>query len=186
MLERIREVQRVMAKSNINKPLWDTENGCCFPVRKSFKSEREKSAYVARVVILDWAAGVRRLYWYSWDNRELSIVFAESDDARTRTAALAYAEIQRWLVGSRVRSCDQDNRGIWICQLTRDSGYRAWIVWNPDSRVQFDIPRDWKVSVLRQLNGEERILDQNTKVDVDFAPVLLEGSNERAGLSPFH
>jgi|HubBroStandDraft_4_1064222.scaffolds.fasta_scaffold14166_3 hypothetical protein len=185
MLDRIREVQRVMAKSNINKPLWDTENGCCFPVPKSFTSEREKSAYVARLYILDWAAGVRRLYWYSWDNQELSIAFTESDDARARPAALAYAEIQRWLVGSRVRSCYQDNRGTWICQLTRDSGYRGWIVWNPDSRVQFDVPEDWKVNICQQLNGEERNLDRHTRVDVDFSPVLLEG-RERAGASPSH
>jgi hypothetical protein len=52
--------------------------------------------------------------------------------------------------------------------------------------VQFDVPEDWKVNILRQLNGEERTLDRHTKVDVDFSPVLLEGSNERAGVSPSH
>jgi hypothetical protein len=186
VLERIREVQRVMAKTNVNKPLWDTEDGCCFPVPKSFKSEREKSAYVARLYILDWAAGVRRLYWYAWDNQELSIAFTESDDAQVRPAALAYAEIQKWLVGSRMRSCEQDNRGIWICNLTRDSGARAWIVWNPDGRVQFDVPESWKVNVVRQLNGEEQSVDRHTKVEVDFSPLLLEPSPERAGVSRSH
>jgi hypothetical protein len=186
VLERIREVQRVMAKSNINKPLWDTENGCCFPVHKSFDSDREKSAYVARLYILDWAAGVGRLYWYSWDNQELSIAFTESDDARTRAAASAYAEIQKWLVGARLRSCGQNNQGIWICQLTRDSGDRAWIVWNPDGRVQFDVPEDWTVNILRELNGDERTLDRHAKVNVDFSPVLFEGSNDRTGVTPAH
>jgi hypothetical protein len=184
MLERIREVQRVMAKSNINKPLWDTENGCCFPVPKSFKSEREKSAYVARVVILDWAAGVRRLYWYSWDNQGLSIPFTESDDSRAQPAALAYAEIQKWLVSARMRSCNQSDQGVWTCQLTRDSGYRAWIVWNPDGSVQFNVPEDWKVNLIRQMNGEGRSLDRHAKVDVDSSPVLFEGSNAQTGVSP--
>jgi hypothetical protein len=184
MLERIREVQRVMAKSNINKPLWDTENGCCFPVPKSFKSEREKSAYVARIAILDWAAGVRRLYWYSWDNQGLSIPFTESDDSRAQPAALAYAQIQKWLVSGRMRSCSQSDQGVWTCQLTRDSGYRAWIVWNPDGSVQFNVPEDWKVNLIRQLNGEGRSLDRHAKVDVDSSPVLFEGSNAQTGVSP--
>jgi hypothetical protein len=177
MLERIREVQRVLAIHNINKPLWDTENGCCFPVPKSFKSEQEKSAYVARAYILDWAAGVLRFYWYSWDNQELSIAFTESDDVRARPAALAYAEIERWLVGSRMRSCVQDNRGTWICQLSRDSGYRAWILWNADHSILFDVPTDWGVHVLRRLNGDKRTLDRNIKIAVDFSPVLLEAGN---------
>ncbi len=178
ILERIREVQRVMAKNNITKPLWDTENGCCFPVHKSFTSEREKSAYVARLYILDWAAGVRRLYWYSWDNQELSIAFTESDDARTRPPALAFALIQRWLVGARLRSCAQDDQGTWVCELSRDSDYREWIAWNPARSAQLGIPAEWKVRNLQQLNGEERSLDHNTKVDVDLSPILLEGSDK--------
>jgi hypothetical protein len=178
MLARIREVQRVMTKHNVSKPLWDTENGCCFPVPKSFKSEQEKSAYVARAGILDWAAGVRRLYWYSWDNQELSIAFTDSDDAQARPAALTYAKIQEWLVGSRMRSCAKDNRGTWTCQLTRDSGYRAWILWNPDHLVKLDVPKAWGVHLLRQLNGEARSLDRVPNVDVDSSPVLLEGSNK--------
>jgi hypothetical protein len=126
------------------------------------------------------------LYWYSWDNQELSIAFTESDDARTRAAASAYAEIQKWLVGARLRSCGQNNQGIWICQLTRDSGDRAWIVWNPDGRVQFDVPEDWTVNILRELNGDERTLDRHAKVNVDFSPVLFEGSNDRTGVTPAH
>ena len=174
MLVRIHEVQGVMARHSVNKPLWDTENGCCFPVPKSFKSEREKSAYVARAYVLDWAAGVRRFYWYAWDNQELSIPFTESDDAHARPAALAYAEVQRWIVGARMRSCVQDRQGTWISELSTPSGHRAWILWNPGSRVEFDLPKEWRVRSLRQLDQEKRNLDGAAKVDIDFSPVLLE------------
>jgi len=174
MLVRIREVQGVMAKYKVNKPLWDTENGCCFPVPKSFKSDREKSAYVARAYILDWAAGVRRLYWYAWDNQELSIPFTESDDIHTLPAALAYTEIEQWLLGARMRSCGQDRRGTWMCQLSLNSRHRAWILWNPGGHVEFEVPKAWGVGFLKQLDQEKRSFDRTAKVDVDFSPVLLE------------
>jgi hypothetical protein len=174
MLERIEQVKRVMVNHNVRKALWNTETGCCFPAPKSFDSEQEKSAYVARAYVLNWAAGVRRFYWYAWDNQKLSIPLTKSDDSEVLPAALAYAEVQKWLVGAQMHSCASDARGTWTCQLTRDSGSREWILWNPDRKFSLDVPLDWGVHILRRLDGEQRELGLGARVDVDFQPVLLE------------
>ena len=175
MLPVINEVRVLMTKYGIGgKPLWNTESGWANP--KVFPNPDEAAGYVARSYILNWAASVDRLYWYAWDNYNwVTLRMTERNDYRTlNPAALAYGEIQKWLVGTTMSSCDQTNEGTWVVRLQRKDGSRGWIVWHPAGKALFQIPNEWKVTQIRDLKGTTRLLTGDGAATVGMAPVLME------------
>jgi hypothetical protein len=84
------------------KPIWNTETGWGFDGKSS---DAEVSACVARAYILNWASGFRRYYWYSWNQTSQLGIRPDAPQARFSVltpAAHAYAQGQKWLVGSKV------------------------------------------------------------------------------------
>ncbi len=191
MLPIIQQVQALMVKFKLNnKPLWNTETGWKIINRdKNINDEEwagnplsrvDASAYIARSYILSWAAGVQRLYWYAWGHRSMGLT---DYDARTpKPVATAYTEVEKWLVGAQMTSCESNIENTWVCELKRDaygtdsvlSGYSAWIVWNPDKTLSFNLPQTWSVQQVRDLSGTTRSLSQVNQVEVSPSPLLLE------------
>ncbi len=168
----ISQVRELMAKYEINKTLWNTEAGWSKP--KPFPSEELAAAYVARSYILNWAGGVSRFYWYAWDNQNwVSLPMVEADRTTLTPAAVAYANVQKWLVGAQMSPCQSNSQNTWICQLKRDRGYQGWIVWNPDGKLRFNVPDRWRVKQIRDLAGTERDLSGNS-IEIGPSPLLLE------------
>lgn len=164
MLPSIRKVQQVMTKYGFgDKPLWNTEAGWS---RKSLASDEQEAAYLARAYILNWAAGIPRFYWYG-------IYMIEADGKTLRPAAIAYAKVRQWLVGNRITNCTQ-NQNTWTCHLTRDGGYNAWIVWNSERQLRFQVPDTWKVQQVQDLTGNKRNLPAQRTVEIGQSPLLFE------------
>ena len=184
MLNQIARAKEVMAKRGVgDKPLWDTETGWLIenhktvvePQRGSFSkvlSDDEASGYVARSFILTWAAGVSRFYWYAWDNYIMGLT--EADGTTLKPPAKAYVEVQRWLVGARVRACRTNAETTWVCEIAREGGYEGWIVWNPLRRVGLEIPKTWGIQNARDLAGGTRNLQGTSKIEIGPSPLLLE------------
>lgn len=178
----IKKVQRIMAKYGIgNKPLWNTEAGWAIAnSRNSGDSKRgvlttdKAAAYVARSFILAWAAGLERFYWYAWDNRLRGLT--EKDGKTVKLPGTAYAETQKWLVGARMTDCESNSEKTWTCQLKRNHGYTAWIMWNPDRKLTFNVPKNWGVRQLRDLTGLRRNLPTISRIQIGPSPLLLERS----------
>lgn len=176
MVKLIHRVQDVKAKYGYqDKPLWNTEAG--WPHGKTF-SDDEAAAYVARAYILNWAAGISRFYWYAWDNHSwVSLYMVEQADRKTlKSAAIAYQEVQKWLVGKQMDRCQLDRSNTWTCHLTGEDNYRAWILWNPDGPESFRVPRNWQVEQLRDLAGDQRSLSAD-RIEIGPSPLLLEHFN---------
>ncbi|MFB8791747.1 MAG: hypothetical protein U7123_23615 [Potamolinea sp.] len=183
MLPMIQQVQALMVKYRLdNKPLWNTESGWKIINRdKNINDEEwagkalssvDASAYIARSYILSWAAGVERLYWYAWGHRSMGLT---DYDARTpKPVATAYTEVQKWLVGTQMTACGSDQKNNWVCELKRERGYLAWIVWNPTQNLSFNLPKTWGVKQIRNLSGEKRSLSDVNQVEVSRTPLLLE------------
>jgi len=180
----ISQVRTVMSESGIaRKPLWDTEAGWEIanqgPGKKAGErglygrvlSEDEASGYLARSYIIQWAKGVERFYWYSWDNGRTGLI--EVDRGTLKATAKAYGEVERWLIGARMAVCDPD-RGTWVCLLVRDGGYTGRIVWNPDRGGYFPIPPGWGVKRARDLAGGAQNLSGAKTVEIGPKPILLE------------
>jgi hypothetical protein len=187
MVPLVSKVQEIRAKYSVsNKPLWNTETGWAIansrgsvdPTRVNLSKDtkilttEQAAAYVARSYILTWATGIQRFYWYAWDNHVMGLT--EVDGKTLKLPAIAYAETQKWLVGARMNECESNSENTWTCQLTRDRGYTAWIVWNPERNLTFNIPKTWNIQQVRNLTGTRRDVSNLDHLEVDSSPVLLE------------
>ncbi|HEX8799381.1 MAG TPA: glycosyl hydrolase [Terriglobales bacterium] len=133
-----RAIKAAMAKYNAKLPLWNTEIGWSKP--KIFADDYEASAYVARSLLLAWASGVERFYWYAWDNTNwVTLKVSTPNDFRANTNALAYKTMENWITGKRVKNCSQSPDGTWVCRLM-DSAGDSYIFWNPDRTAPFQLP----------------------------------------------
>lgn len=174
-LPQIQELQKVMAKHGLaKKPLWNTETGFGNKQHNVFFSERESMDYVARSYLVNWAAGIERFYWYAWDNRMVITLLMVEEDGKTLTAAgKAFGEIQQWLIGADMKSCEIDGDRTWICQLVRGSENNFWIVWNPERELTFKIPAQWQIRQFKDLTGRQTPLSQSGDLSVGKSPLLL-------------
>lgn len=174
MVPIIQTIKQIMAANGAeSKPLWDTEVGWAKP--KPFLSEDFAAAYLARSYILNWAAGVQRLYWYAWDNHAwVTLQTVEEDNQTLKSAGQAYGIIQKWLVGSRLDWCKQDSDHTWECELDRN-GSPQWIIWNPGETKPFAIPATWRVNYVTALLGQPQQFSQST-VEAGPTPSLLSQS----------
>jgi hypothetical protein len=203
MLTKIQQVQALMVKYGINdKPLWNTETGWkIINNDKNINDEEwagnaldstEASAYITRSYILSWAARVKRLYWYAWGHQSMGLT--EYDAKTPKSVSSAYTEVQKWLVGARMTSCQSNQENTWICQLKRvvygsDSiprNYLAWIVWNPDKSFSFNLPQTWGVQQVRDLSGTTLRLSGVNQIEVSPSPLLLETLAQSTPLGSAH
>lgn len=173
MVPLIQKVRNVIKQNGAgDKPLWNTESGWAQP--KPFPSEDLAAAFLARAYILNWALGVRRFYWYSWDNHDwVSLQTTESDDTTLTSAGRAYGIIQNWLVGARMLACSENTDHIWVCQLRRN-GSPEWIVWNPNETKSFEVPPSWHIKNVTPLL-QERSGFIGPSLNVGPIPQLLMG-----------
>jgi hypothetical protein len=172
----------VMAENQvIGKPLWDTEAGWYIenrmtvvkPGRGGFDrvlTLDEASAYVARCYVINWALGISRFYFYSWDSEVGGLT--EEDGKTLKPPAIAYAQVERWLIGAQMSYC-RCSHGTWVCSLRRPD-YQGWIIWNPERSTQFSIPNTWAVRQSADLSGGQHPTHPGAVVSIGPAPVLLE------------
>jgi hypothetical protein len=181
MLKLILPVKEVMRKHGMaDKPLWNTESGWIrSPLTVAIDPIQQAPGWAARAYILNWAAGVQRFYWYAWDDDGGdSIPFTEEDQATATISARAYGEVQKWLIGSRMDSCQNNEDRTWICKLTRESSTPAWILWNEDHKVTFDVPKAWQVQSCTKLSGEKSACSAGG-IEVGEIPIMIEAAARR-------
>lgn len=181
----IRAVQQVMAKHGVDKPLWNTEAGWVManreemadPTMVGFDStikplpEDLAAAYVARSLILVWAAGVQRYYWYAWDNRAMGLI--EPRSKAGKPAARAYAQTAEWLTGRVLKDCRTMAGGIWSCNLLDQDGVQSRVLWRPAGRLRMPVPKEWQASDYQTLDGTVHTLPANAYIEIGPAPVLI-------------
>ena len=173
--ELVSSVRRLMLSAGMaEKPLWNTEAGWFLP--KPFPPELV-SAYVIREFVVNWAAGVQRVYWYAWDNHGWVSLETTERDNRTLTAAGdAYSVAFRWLVGSRMISCSADRDQTWVCEFERDHS-RQWILWNESASRPFRLPSQWHAQTKELASGVQEQLHDDT-IQIGPAPTLVSSADK--------
>lgn len=197
MLPLIAKVQQVMARHDMaDKPLWNTESGYLianrhsgvnalqvgFPKDMPVLSIAHSSNYVARSLILGWAAGVQRFYWYAYDN--VAMGFAEDQGRQVKPVAHAYGRVHDWLRGAVVRYCEADAKEVWVCHVSRGGQGRAsgdaWIVWNSEDEGTWQPPVVWSAVEIQSLDGRTSALDKKSRsVRIGQSPVLIASEGWR-------
>ncbi len=184
MIPLVKQVQGIMTKHGIGeRPLWNTETGWLIrndeqqfepgSVDPTWKilDQYEAAAYLARALIISWAAGVRRFYWYSWDAGTMGLIEPKSKNAKA--PARAFGTAVRWLEGSRMNDCARQDR-IWVCTMTGREGATAHIVWtDAESAVSFKIPGGWRVAEVESLDGTKRRLEPGGSDTIPLSPMPI-------------
>jgi len=123
-------VMEEISRHGAKMPVWDTETGWAQP--KIFSSKGEPGAYVARALLLGWASGIDRFYWYAWDNRNwVTLNLTDGDDYRGNENARAYDAVESWMLGKRIEGCSTNKDQTWVCKIADNGGKKSIIFWNP-------------------------------------------------------
>lgn len=143
------EVRSRMGRNHVSLPIWNTETGWSKP--KTFSSTDEASAYVARSLLLAWAAGISRFYWYAWDDHDWCTLLLTSDDELGNINAIAYENVEGWMAGRRITACESDIYGTRTCRVTGGEG-DMYIFWNPDQRRSYILPGNIPTGMWQQVD----------------------------------
>ena len=178
MLGTLRGVQKILTKYHVaDKPLWNTESGWRLDLGPSKAPAIDphwpkidavlSPAYVARALLIGWAGGLQRYYWYSWDHLDMGFLQV---DGQASPSATAYLAMEGWMRGAVVHECA--SKGVvWQCTLTRD-GATYFIVWSEDTASHV-IPVPASVASAETLAGAHRMLDVGGSMDIGPQPLRL-------------
>ena len=111
-----------------SKPIWNTEinYGLQGGVPATPASPEEQQARVAMTYVFNAALGIGRAYWYSWDLHKIADTdLTEADNVTPTAAGRAFGTVQRWLLGSKVTSCDRLPGGFGCALCGRRRGLPA-------------------------------------------------------------
>lgn len=176
-------LKAVMVKYGIQKPIWDTEGS--WGGANTLSSDDLQAAFVARHLILHWACGVQRFYWYAWDGADLYPYWGNlwSSVTRTSPAGYAFMNVEKWLRGAVMpNSCLVNGgkipappslfHGVYTCNLTRAGGYQAQAVWNTDGASTYIAPTQF--TKYRDVAGHVYALPASHEIGIGHKPILLE------------
>ena len=161
----------LLSQHGVNKPIWNTETG--WLTGSTFSSEDQAAAVAVRALLVGRSSGMERFLWYEWDNHCCVALFmTEADNATPTRAALAYANLQRWLVGNKLSPCDADETGTWSCSLQFSDGRRGVILWNPDRVITVDTRLNWTPTEVEDMYGDSAPAS-SAHVRVGQEPMML-------------
>jgi len=148
------------------KPLWSTE-GAWSDRPNSLSDPEDQAAFTARALLIHWANGFSRYYWYAYDHTTIGRLLG------TR-AGVAYRAVRSWMEGARMTELcaptvlDGD---VWSCKLERPGGERSVIMWSLSGEKHVKVSLDLRQSV--DIDGIARFID-NGVATIDKVPVRLK------------
>jgi hypothetical protein len=179
-----------------DKPLWSTETAIQRLEPKLDPAVQSASlfglgapsvddlgpAYMARTLIIGWAAGLGRIYQYAWDDQHNW----PSSPNRVRRgtnlvvdineSGLAYRWLAQWMPGKRMIALDRGgSAGIWRASFQDRQGRMAYAVWQPGKAardaVKMTVPA--AMNTVCDVLGQCKPLKGASTISVDFRPVYL-------------
>lgn len=179
MLERINLIKKAMVNYGYDHlELWNTESGYTLgsgdaPAVIAGVSNVDHElmrAYVAQSLALAASAGVRRYFWYAWDNSSSGM--ASPDGSSPLPGGIAYNQVVDLLLGRTVRDCVKFKQNFWNC-IVEDSGREARLVWSIGGVKPLRVENNWNAVEQLSLDGSVAPLSSSGVVDVGPTPVLL-------------
>ena len=157
------------------KPAWDTEAG--WGENQWLPDPDLQASFLAKFYLLHWSAGVARFYWYAYDNGKWGTLW--DDKNGLHKAGSAYREVHQWLLGATMTAPCAVKEQLWTCNLVRDNGYRAMVLWTsskaPAPVTDISVPDAFRQ--YRDIEGNlHRIVDH--RVPLSNKPILIETATD--------
>jgi len=150
-------------------PVWNTERGWLAPLLAG----DVQASYLARAYLLNWAAGLPRVYFYSWDAGGLGVMPLYGDGS-VAPAGDAYYWIQQWLTGKVMSGgLVPDASGNWVATLTAGDGTVSHVVWNPGSTASYALPAGWPAQQVQTLSGATSATTPGATINIGPKPVRV-------------
>ena len=134
--------KKILAKYRVRKPIWNTEinYGLSGPRNVAPVSATRQAANVSRTLVLNAAADVKRVFWYTWGNTTIANTRVTGPNGFSLTlAGKAYGVTRSWLVNGQSRGCVRSSSGTYTCTIRYAGGVRR-VYWNPDRAVTVFVP----------------------------------------------
>ena len=167
-----------------NKQLWDTEGGWGNTLKTGLTDADLQAAFLARFYLMHWSVGVARFYWYQWNNRVDGALWSPDPHNHRLPGTLlkpgiAYAQLNKWLVGAKLSSACAARGTVWTCKLSRTGGYQAEAIWDTAEScnngscgtVEYIVDPTYKQ--YRTIDGKTFTI-KYSKVPIGIKPILVE------------
>lgn len=132
------EVRAVLARHGLaDVEIWNTEVGIPFALKRAGRSATEFREFVhamtLRTYLVNFDAGVKRVYWYAWDNSEFGL---SRERSGTGTVAMEATRAAIDLLrGARSVHCPGANVvDVWHCAVRYRDGSVREIAWSTVGR----------------------------------------------------
>jgi hypothetical protein len=165
-------------------PIWDSEGS--WGGDASNEDPDFRASYVPRSLLLHWSVGIRRFYWYGWDEPVWGTLWTPAGGITA--AGIAYGVAEGWMLGATMPYPCTMNGGTYYlatytCDLTRSGGYEARAVWdstqsclNGVCTTSAYIP-DPKYVQYEDVTGAVFPISPGETVQIGLKPILLENQN---------
>ena len=169
-------VRSVLARYGIgNKPIWNTEGGYLDAASSSGGfNDAAGIPFIARHMLLGWAAGLDRNFYYAWDQQGLVVAGARETSANSgvyqpTAVAKSLEQLSKWTVGAILSKPDTSS-GLYVMKVMRGPS-TSYIVWNPSATTSLTFAPPPQLSKKTDLSGVLSTVSGNTPVSA--SPVLF-------------
>ncbi|MES9858161.1 MAG: carbohydrate binding domain-containing protein [Sedimenticola sp.] len=173
MIPDIQRIKRILNENGIDKPLWNTEAGWKVklpdPIARKGIDIETAGKYLARSLIIQWASGIDRFYFYAYDDRIMGIF--DQFNNQLYPNATPYITTHGWLAGSTMHSLSATKDNTWTSLLSMHGGQKAAIIWNPFKNMEYIPPKTWQIEEIETLYGER--IKPGLKLWISDAPILI-------------
>lgn len=133
MISKVRAVMATYGQSA--KPLWDTETSWGVTADICFYDEDLQAGFLAQLFMLHQSAGVRRVFWYQYNNQANGTLWTQDPvhhnaPGTLHKAGVAYEQVYKWMVGATMTGTCMVSGTIWTCNFRRPGGYVAEALWD--------------------------------------------------------
>ncbi len=165
-----RQVKKLMWKYKVlNKQLWNTETSWYFAhaeggpdIRYKVHDLNESAAYLMRAFILSAGVGIKRFYWYAWNNTIMGGLI-EPKSKKLKPAAKAFSVVRRWLSNNTISPCRRHVR-VWSCTLQGNRNQKYLIIWTDIGSREFNL-NGLRVKAVEEFINGKIVSKKHTEVD---------------------
>jgi hypothetical protein len=167
------------------KSIWDSENSWGGPLANQDPDYR--ASFVARSLLEHWSVGLRRAFWYGWDEPVWGTLWTPT--LGITPAGTAYGVVEGWMLGAAMPYPCTENGGTvfkatYTCDLTRTGGYQARAVFDTTQTCKNGVcttssyTPDLKYIQYRDITGAVYpISPPGETLQIGLKPILLENQN---------